>query len=184
MNYVRDPLSLEREGKVREVGAQAVWSLSSCKPGFGVDQLRDNCLDTYWQSDGPQPHLVNIHGDRTRGTILSACTETTEFGHLSDHSHAVEISVRVGSSFHDLQELEAIDLNEPTGWVHISTRDTSGRPIRTFFVQIAVLSNHQNGRDTHLRQIKVHSPVEQASVSILPKVSFTSVECCAFSSIR
>lgn len=92
--------------------------------------------------------------------------------------------MRVGSSFHDLQELEAIDLNEPTGWVHISTRDTSGRPIRTFFVQIAVLSNHQNGRDTHLRQIKVHSPVEQASVSILPKVSFTSVECCAFSSIR
>lgn len=28
--------------------------------GFGVEQLRDDCLDTYWQSDGPQPHLVNI----------------------------------------------------------------------------------------------------------------------------
>lgn len=29
-------------------------------PGFGVDQLRDDNLETYWQSDGSQPHLVNI----------------------------------------------------------------------------------------------------------------------------
>jgi len=28
-----DPLAEERLGFVREVGAQAVWSLSSCKPG-------------------------------------------------------------------------------------------------------------------------------------------------------
>jgi anaphase-promoting complex subunit 10 len=27
-------------------------------------------------------------------------------------------------------------------------------------IQIAVISNHQNGRDTHMRQIKVHSPSE------------------------
>ena len=28
-----DPATEERAGKVREVGSQAVWSLSSCKPG-------------------------------------------------------------------------------------------------------------------------------------------------------
>ena len=28
-----DPYKGEREGKLREVGSQAVWSLSSCKPG-------------------------------------------------------------------------------------------------------------------------------------------------------
>jgi anaphase-promoting complex subunit 10 len=28
--------------------------------GFGVDQLRGDSPDVYWQSDGPQPHLVNI----------------------------------------------------------------------------------------------------------------------------
>lgn len=27
------PFHAERSGEVREVGAQAVWSLSSCKPG-------------------------------------------------------------------------------------------------------------------------------------------------------
>ena len=31
-----------------------------CSAGFGVDQLRDDNLETYWQSDGSQPHLVNI----------------------------------------------------------------------------------------------------------------------------
>lgn len=48
------------KNEVREIGDQAIWSLSSCKPGFGIDQLRDDNFDTYWQSDGPQPHLVNI----------------------------------------------------------------------------------------------------------------------------
>lgn len=28
-----DPANEERTGNVREVGRQAVWSLSSCKPG-------------------------------------------------------------------------------------------------------------------------------------------------------
>lgn len=28
-----DPATEERAGGVREVGSQAVWSLSSCKPG-------------------------------------------------------------------------------------------------------------------------------------------------------
>lgn len=32
-----------------EIGSQAVWSVSSCKPGYGVSQLRDDSTDTYWQ---------------------------------------------------------------------------------------------------------------------------------------
>lgn len=28
-----DPVKLERAGLVREVGSQAIWSLSTCKPG-------------------------------------------------------------------------------------------------------------------------------------------------------
>ena len=53
-----------------------------------------------------------------------------------------------------------MDLAEPTGWVVIPIRDVNDRPIRTFMLQIAIISNHQNGRDTHMRQIKVHSPAE------------------------
>eukprot|EP01031_Cornospumella_fuschlensis_P013199 gene13199-16140_t len=35
---------------------KVVFSISSAKPGNGVEQLRDNSLETYWQSDGTAPH--------------------------------------------------------------------------------------------------------------------------------
>ncbi len=33
----------------REIGQMAVWSLSTAKPGNGVEQLRDDNNETYWQ---------------------------------------------------------------------------------------------------------------------------------------
>ncbi len=49
-------------------------------------------------------------------------------------------------------------------------------------IQIAVLSNHQNGRDTHMRQIKIHSPVQDMSANKRP--TFTSVAMSQFSVVR
>ena len=31
-------------------------------------------------------------------------------------------------------------------------------PVRAYVLQIAILSNHQNGRDTHVRQVKLFGP--------------------------
>ena len=61
----------------REVGNQATWSLSSCKPGSGVEQLRDDNYESYWQSDGQLPHLVNIQFKRK--TTVSAVAIYTDF---------------------------------------------------------------------------------------------------------
>lgn len=33
------------------------------------------------------------------------------------------------------------------------------RPVKAFLFQVAILTNHQNGRDTHIRQVKVFEPV-------------------------
>lgn len=41
----------EKEKEKREVGKLAVWSVSSAKPGNGVDKLRDSNIDTFWQYD-------------------------------------------------------------------------------------------------------------------------------------
>jgi Anaphase-promoting complex, subunit 10 (APC10) len=38
--------------------------VTSAKQGNGVEALRDGKDDTYWQSDGAQPHLVNIQFQR------------------------------------------------------------------------------------------------------------------------
>ncbi|UYV79952.1 ANAPC10 [Cordylochernes scorpioides] len=200
-NHHGDPLKEEREGKVREIGGQAVWSLSSCKPdknmvsgnkqyarglrvimdcvvaGFGVEQLRDNCLETYWQSDGPQPHLVNIQF-RKKTTVKDVCIYAD---YKLDESYTPNrIAIRCGTNFSDLRDVEMVELNEPSGWVVIPLKG----PVQTFLVQIAVLSNHQNGRDTHMRQIKIHSPVVQTCMSALNLPPFTSIEMLSLSSIR
>lgn len=44
----------------REIGDQAVWSLSTAKPGNGVEQLRDDNSDTYWQCVPTAP-LARAH---------------------------------------------------------------------------------------------------------------------------
>lgn len=33
-------------------------------------------------------------------------------------------------------------------------------PLRTFFLQVAIIAMHQNGRDTHIRQVKIYAPRE------------------------
>ena len=58
------PLTTEEERTHREVGQNAFWSLSSAKAMTGIEQLRDNRLDTFWQSDGSQPHLINVQFPR------------------------------------------------------------------------------------------------------------------------
>lgn len=156
------PMREEKSGLIREVGGIATWSLSSSKSGFGVEQLRDNCTDTYWQSDGPQPHLVNISFTR-KITIKVVCIYVD---YSLDESYTpYKISIRAGNSYADLQEIEQIEMDKPTGWIVISLKDGNDAYIRACHIQIAVLGNHQNGRDTHLRQVKIYSPVNTGPIS-------------------
>ncbi|CAK9296299.1 unnamed protein product [Gordionus sp. m RMFG-2023] len=37
-----------------------VWNVSSYKIDHGVKNLKDNNLETFWQSSGPQPHFIDI----------------------------------------------------------------------------------------------------------------------------
>lgn len=159
---------------------------SQCKSnfkstGFGVEQLRDNCMDTYWQSDGQLPHLVNIQFQRK--TTVSQIYIYTDYK-LDESYTPSRISIRSGTHFNDLQEIEIIDLNEPTGWVVIPIKDVRDKAIRTFMIQIAVISNHQNGRDTHMRQIKIHSPIEGRQYPLEQFGEFSTLECQMYTTIR
>uniref|UniRef100_A0A8C2QHX6 Anaphase-promoting complex subunit 10 n=1 Tax=Cricetulus griseus TaxID=10029 RepID=A0A8C2QHX6_CRIGR len=92
----------------------------------------------------------------------------------SDGSHYTpsKISVRVGNNFHNLQEIQQLELVEPSGWIHVPLTDNHKKPTRTFMIQIAILAYHQNGRDTHMRQIKIHTPVEENSIGKFPRCNF------------
>ncbi|XP_066918106.1 anaphase-promoting complex subunit 10-like [Clytia hemisphaerica] len=178
---VEDVFPEETALLVREIGQNAVWSLSSCKVGSGVNQLRDNDLTTYWQSDGPQPHLINIQFPKR--TIISYISIYTEY--KQDESYTPnKISIRVGNDPHDLQQFELLELDEPSGWINTELcKDNQN--IKTFMIQIAVLGNHQNGRDTHLRQIKIFGPKHNTVDVKVPSIEqFVSVDMAQFSCIR
>ena len=178
---VEDIFTEETAIQVREIGQNAVWSLSSCKVGSGVNQLRDNDLTTYWQSDGPQPHLINIQFPKR--TMISYISIYTEY--KQDESYTPnKISIRIGNDPHDLQQFELLELDEPSGWINTELRKDN-QNIKTFMVQIAVLGNHQNGRDTHLRQIKIFGPKHNTFDVKAPSIEqFTSVDLAQFSCIR
>jgi len=143
--------------------------------------LRDGCVDTYWQSDGQLPHLVNIQF-RRKTTIQSVAVFTD---YKLDESYTpTRISIRVGTNFNDLQEIEVVELQEPTGWVEIPLKDMNERLVRTFLLQIAVIQNHQQGRDTHLRQVKIFSPVVTKSVSSLDNINFVTQDMKQFMFVR
>ena len=178
----------------REIGHWAHWSLSSSKPGNGVDQLRDSSLETYWQSDGLQPHYINMQFPRRQ--TVTALALYMDFS-LDESYTPKKFKVRVGTTFHNLEEVRVVEVREPCGWCVIplwrkwgedvldSILDPEGvdsedeedgqmrkkhhvpiwkrKPLRTHFVQIGIHTMHQNGRDTHVRQVKVFGPRDDGS---------------------
>ena len=56
--------------------------------------------------------------------------------------------------------------------------------LKAFFVQVAIISNHQNGRDTHIRQIKVFGPTHEATEFHGGQLHFTDPQFAAYACVR
>lgn len=94
----------------------------------------------------------------------------------ADESYTpTKIQFLAGMSVHDIQEFAEMSFEQPTGWIDVdfsgvgpieSSQDENGetmreidwseRPVlRAFLVQVRILENHQNGKDTHLRAVQL-----------------------------
>jgi anaphase-promoting complex subunit 10 len=140
----------------RELETEAIFTISSAKPGNGVEQIRDNNLETYWQSDGTFPHLINVQFLR-KVEVTKVCLY---LNYSVDESYTPKkVAISAGSCLHDLVDIAVTELQEPSGWVifNMSPEDSeSDSYFRCHYLQVKVLSMHQNGKDTHIRQIKVY----------------------------
>jgi len=163
---------------LRELGADAVFTISSAKPGNGVEQLRDGNLETFWQSDGQSPHLINIQFIR-KTSVSKLCFYVNY--ELDESYTAKKITIKTGHTQHDLVDAAAIELEQPSGWCQISIRDADDpeQPLRTHLIQLRIQSMHQNGRDTHIRQIKIFGPRR-----IEPSEDFKTVKMLQYATIR
>ena len=57
---------------LKEIGRESIITISTAKSANGVEQLRDNNIETFWQSDGTAPHLINIQFIR-KVSVCSVC---------------------------------------------------------------------------------------------------------------
>lgn len=68
------------------------------------------------------------------------------------------VSVRAGTLHHDLEELRRVELSSPTGWVRIPLGGAGSAGVRTWYVQVVVHTMKANGRDMHMRGLRVLGP--------------------------
>ncbi|KAK4055720.1 hypothetical protein OIV83_000266 [Microbotryomycetes sp. JL201] len=167
---------------LQDIGDLASWSVSSSKPGFGVEHLRDINMRTLWQSEGAQPHLINIQFHKKQSiSQISLYADAA----LDDSYTPHKISLRAGTYFGDLLEIKSIELQSPAGWQHFmfcSPEEKNTEPVRAHLIQIAIISNHMNGKDTHVRAVKIFAPKPFAlEDDLLP---FTSVAFKQHETIR
>lgn len=184
---------------LREIGHLATWSVTSAKPGNGVDLLRDGRSDTFWQSDGLQPHLISM----TFNECMALVELHVYVDYKLDESYTPnKLSVQAGTCPHDIKEIRVVSLEEPSGWVviplgvapeaasDISTMQDASctphtPPLHAFLLQLGVVSNHQNGRDTHVREVRVYGVVEDPVRALLNMpLAVTSPEFSMYALLR
>lgn len=95
--------------------------------------------------------------------------------------------MRAGTSPGDLQEVRAVTLDRPDGWITFDVSAEPGddgeglcvpsfplfpynkthnkiihfsKPIHAYILQVIILANHMNGKDTHVRGMRILGPVE------------------------
>ncbi|EPE06398.1 anaphase-promoting complex subunit 10 [Ophiostoma piceae UAMH 11346] len=158
-----DPMSLG----LKEINNLAHFSVSSHKPGNGVEELLNDDLDKFWQSDGPQPHLLTIHF--LRRVEIRAIRLFVDYN--QDESYTpTSVSLSAGTGHHDLLEFSTLALNRPVGWQEINLSDVGGgadgNSLCCWIVQVRVKENHQNGKDTHIRGIKLYGIDENAIIPL------------------
>jgi anaphase-promoting complex subunit 10 len=166
----------------QELGENAIWSVSSAKSGSGVRYLRDNDMETFWQSDGDQPHFINVQFHRK--TTVEAISFYLNF--KMDESYTPDkIAIRSGTAFYDLQEIRQFQFPErPQGWIEVPLVDDGEPSIKTSFLQVVIISNHMSGRDSHIRQVKVFGPKKELSRSAIEVPNFTEIENSIYETIR
>jgi len=178
----------------------AVWALSTARPGNGIPQLLSDDvrgrlgarraashaaprprlrpralraprpaptppppqLNDFWQSDGTAPHIVSVQF-RAR----TAVSEVAFFVNADlDESYTPRtVVVRAGALHHDLEEVRRVELAAPRGWVRIPL-GAAGAPLRTWYLQVVVHAMKANGRDLHLRGLRVLGPGAAAAPGV------------------
>jgi anaphase-promoting complex subunit 10 len=170
-----------------DISSRAKWSVSSFKFGFGAECLLDGDPETFWHSDGPQPHFITIEFPR-KVAIQKICINLNY--PLDDSYTPSALAIRAGTGLNDLQDVRMVTLDKPNGWI---TFDVSSEPneegdefnpVYAYVLQILIAANHMSGKDTHVRGLRVLGPIEDTNVIGEDHFQFESPSFKMYETIR
>ncbi|KAJ3439452.1 anaphase-promoting complex subunit [Anaeramoeba flamelloides] len=173
--------SLEIPKNLINISSEAIWTVSSAKTGHGVDKILDKSTETFWQSDGILPHLVNIQFQRK----MKIARISIYIEYSSDESYTPRVfAVSSGTTFQDLKEITQAKIKKKDGWAHIELKQqNSDQPLHSGFIQIAILRNHINGNDSHIRQIQIFGK-KQPIISTLHLPKFSTIQFQQYANLK
>lgn len=115
-------------------------------------------LLTTRRSDGPQPHNLTVYFVKRVGIRdIRFFVDYNE-----DESYTpTKIVFKSGTSENNLIEFATMNMDSPVGWQQVPIAGAGGEPdgntLVSYVLQMQILENHQNGKDTHLRGIKIYA---------------------------
>ncbi|KRZ91048.1 Anaphase-promoting complex subunit 10, partial [Trichinella sp. T8] len=99
-----------------DISDEAAWVVSTYKRGHGVPALRDASHNTYWQTNGPLPHLLTLYFNRlTLISHLCIYVDTDVDGSYTPKT----LSIRRGTQLCDMVENVLVHLANFKGWAVI-----------------------------------------------------------------
>jgi anaphase-promoting complex subunit 10 len=157
----------------REITKSAVWTVSTVKGGYAISSMFDRSLKTFWQSDAVPPHWIGAQFSKQ--TFLSKLSIYLSVD-PDDTYTAVELVIYIGSDPTSLTEFKMAEPARLQGWLDIELN------VPTIFLRVCITKNHQGGRDSRIRQIRLFGA--PYSPCIDPTVYFFSSEVTQYLSIR
>lgn len=129
--------------------------------------------------------MTEIHTqelDEPHGWIrIPLLTQNIFQGMIIGHVH-MSVSIRMTSSTeHQAGLLLMLNAGLKSKLMH---QLCAGDYLKAFCIQLAVLSNHQNGRDTHIRQINVFGPRRDPLRAIGYPLEFEDCGFLSYATIR
>jgi anaphase-promoting complex subunit 10 len=171
---------------LKEISNLGKFTVSTHKPENGVEELRSDDLTKFWQlvslvrsiqvsirlltimhrSDGVQPHHLTVY------FVKKVAIREIRFfvDYEQDESYTpTRIVFRSGTSENNLMQFALMELDRPKGWQKVPFDHVGGGPdghtLYSWVLQMTISDNHQNGKDTHLRGIKIFAPDNDADAT-------------------
>ncbi|KRX42550.1 Anaphase-promoting complex subunit 10, partial [Trichinella britovi] len=159
----RLPALLLTGKEYQDISDEAAWVVSSYKQGYGIMELRSPSFETYWQTSGTQPHLLTLYFRRL-SLVSHLCIYLN--APVDDSYTPKKLSIRRGTQLCDLVENRIVHLEDQKGWAVIPLAVPKRNFISAFIIQIAILENNLNGRDSCIRQLRIFGPKDERKSEI------------------